>query len=78
MVTIKANGARIRSRTEQIEIDVKSTKYFIGKERNFYDKKLITRFELSNGEIVEEKLNYTFRTQTFENQYKSLQLYIRK
>ena len=53
METIKANGARIRSRTKQIELDERSTKYFIGKERNFYDKELITRLELSNGEIVE-------------------------
>ena len=68
MKLLKLMGARIRSRTEQIELDERSTKSSIGKERNFYDKKLITRIERPNGEIIEESKQIMYEIKHFYQQ----------
>ena len=70
--TVKAKGAWVRSRTDKIELDEKSNKYFMGQERNFYDKKLISKLELSNGEMIEENNSILKEIKTFYQQLYSL------
>ena len=66
--TVKAKGAWVRSRTDKIELDEKSNKYFMGQERTFYDKKLISNLELSNWQMIEENNSILKEIKTFYQQ----------
>ena len=53
---IKADGTRVRSRIEQIELNEKSNKYFLGQERETYKKKTIGKLVNDSETITDSKL----------------------
>ena len=53
---IKADGARVRSRIEQIELNEKSNKYFLGQEQETYEKKTIGKLVNDSKTITYPKL----------------------